>query len=149
MIIYFDKFQIENLLDVISYLRKNLNHLRNVIEDFGEIKFENGIDTIFLNPKNKLFTLISISYDKYKQINTVSFTGDFNIKFIDLEKNFSIKDSNYSAYDDMYFFAFSNSSDNFRIIIKSDKNAIKEEEIIDDIIVKFLASTHNNRDEIN
>jgi hypothetical protein len=96
MIIYFDKFQIENLLDVISYLRKNLNHLRNVIEDFGEIKFENGIDTIFLNPKNKLFTLISISYDKYKQINTVSFTGDFNIKFIDLEKNFSIKDSNYS-----------------------------------------------------
>lgn len=94
-----------NIVEIISFLERNLQDESFIKENIGLLKIDNGFGTTFYSPFNPLFRSISLNQVDNKIVG-IELIGDFNISINELELLFGEHRQQLSSRDEMYFYFF-------------------------------------------
>lgn len=127
---------------IAAYLLQNKNNIAEVVSNFGDIVIDNGYGTLFLNPKDRIFKVISI-FVIDGQISSLGLGGaDFELSLENLYFIYPNVKEGYIPYDGDYIYVFYSSSDfDYTIKITSKIKLFESGKIVNNININEFVIT--------
>jgi hypothetical protein len=132
----FDKIGIEELHYLVEFILEKKDNIADLIDAFGVVASNNGIETVFLSPTDPNFKVVWI-YQKDARVESVGLGGpSWQLRVSDLLKFYKNFREGFDRYDNEYGYAFYQEvSFTHSVVIHSTNRLFNDSGVLNDINV--------------